>query len=339
MKQSIIVFLAAFHTVAAAAEPALRDPSMTKPVFEVGARYWYSTGTLRTSLSNPGDWGGSTLDYTDLNASSLETFFRGERSGFVLKGFMGLGMITSGTFRDKDYYRLAGGMITWSDTTSNINAGSATDGSRLVYGALDLGYRGVPFARYPGIRLGGFAGLTYWNEVLDAYGMIANPVDDRAGEAIAAINSHLEQFGGEEVPSFEPGEVAVPFANRLIRNDGLWFGPRIGAEFAIDLGNGLGLSGEAAFLPFLFLKADDSHFFRRPPFPNFLARGAGMGAQLQLVATWRIDESWEVGVGGRYWYASADRDDRAPVPSVHGSDRKDFVNWRYGAFAQASYRF
>src|SRR5215470_18915690 len=64
--------------------------------WEVGARYWYSTGRYQKSLfTDVGPPIISRLTYDDLTASAAEAYFRGDvKGGLFIKGIVGGGSIT-----------------------------------------------------------------------------------------------------------------------------------------------------------------------------------------------------------------------------------------------------
>ena len=71
-------------------------------MMEAGTRYWYSSGRMQKDLYDPINTAqlNSRLTYANQTGQSAEAFARWDhRSGVVVKGFFGLGDLTSGTLR------------------------------------------------------------------------------------------------------------------------------------------------------------------------------------------------------------------------------------------------
>src|SRR5262245_1021456 len=95
------------------------EPTPSRPwVWEVGARYWYSTGKSSMDLfDTSGSLLSSRLTYDDLTAHSGELFFRGQHnSGLFVKGYIGGGRITGGSLTDEDFPPV---VVPYSNTTSS----------------------------------------------------------------------------------------------------------------------------------------------------------------------------------------------------------------------------
>jgi hypothetical protein len=148
--------------------PTLRPERPVSPfAFEVGGRYWYSSGRLAFAFANGNPLFGnptSTLDWRGLSAHSGEVFARIDRipSGVFVKGLVGLGAVTGGHIDDLDFLVT---QFKFSDTTSDVHNGN------LSYGMLDVGWAYSPMV---GVRLGFFAGYHYWHEKVTAYGIVCN---------------------------------------------------------------------------------------------------------------------------------------------------------------------
>jgi len=72
--------------------------------YEVGMRYWYSTGTFRHDLRGNGNIEISRLSYTGLDTNAGELFGRIDHpSGLFAKAFVGAGSIGGGILADEDF--------------------------------------------------------------------------------------------------------------------------------------------------------------------------------------------------------------------------------------------
>jgi hypothetical protein len=148
--------------------PTLPPEKQPDPfAFEVGARYWYSSGSMNFAFFNGSPISGnpsSTLDWRGLSAHSGEVFARLDHkpSGFFVKGLFGLGAVNDGKIDDEDFFS---GQLRFSSTTSDVKDGN------LSYGMIDFGWA---FAPTPGISVGGFVGYHYWHEKVTAYGIFCN---------------------------------------------------------------------------------------------------------------------------------------------------------------------
>src|SRR5689334_12173656 len=145
--------------------------------FEVGARYWYSTGRNRYDY-----YGGPTtaspivsaLNYDDTRGHSGEAFFRVDSPvGIFIKGFAGGGKLVSGTLYDEDFPAAGPAFNPTSRTASDIRGD-------LSYATIDVGYSFYDGRKSGGapVRLGAFVGYNYWSEKDDAFGcrqINANP--------------------------------------------------------------------------------------------------------------------------------------------------------------------
>lgn len=249
--------------------------------WELGARYWLSTGsTVRShnaqgvapSRGNP----TSVLTYEDLNAHALELYARkdfGQR--WFLRGNAGLGWIRSGTFDDEDFLA---GQVKSIDTTS------AVKGNRLSYATIDLGR---DFWVLGNTTIGLFAGYHHWTERLDAYGLIFT---------VGGSGSI-----GESVP--------------VITNEVTWRSLRLGIGANAGFTPRTRLSIDLAWVPYADVRDEDSHYLRTSPndlgpTPNIIMEGRGRGMQFDLELRHLIRAQWELGAGLRHWWLRATRGNR-----------------------------
>jgi len=157
-------------------QPPPDVPVVLKPVtvpgysFEVGARYWYSTGKLSKDLFDDprsSDLLNSRLTYDGLTAHSFEAFGRVNLpSGLFLKGFAGVSGLGKGSLNDEDF---AFPGFPYSSTLSDQRGG------KLNYAMADLGYS---YAPNPRANVSLFGGFGYMAEKVNAYGctqIAANP--------------------------------------------------------------------------------------------------------------------------------------------------------------------
>ncbi len=294
--------------------------------WEVGARYYYSTGRNVLDLSRPDSTATiSRLDYDDLQAHSGEVFFKTvHTSGLFFKGFWGGGNISDGRLDDEDYCRslptdpsvCAGSPTgaTYSDTDSDAEGD-------LRYFTIDVGYYFYKSAQTyandfsgTGARLGAFVGYNYWNEKVDAYGVRCNPVDTGAS-------------GSPLCSGASPGDLVVPFSIKEIIEENTWRSWRIGVLGDINLTQRVNLAGEVAYLrvdqDFL-----DIHFTNFGPRKE-PAAGNGDGVQAEVVLTYALSSMCNVGVGGRWWHLETEAE-----PLLGGS--LDYETDRYGVFVQVA---
>lgn len=291
---------------------------------EIGVRYWYSEGETawnhNPSLADP-ELGnpGSILTYRDMNAQTMEVFFRADhRSGVFVKGFVGAGGVLGGSLDDEDY---EAGQIKFSDTFSALHDGN------LRYIDLDLGMTLYENRQSHGHlnrnRVGLFVGYLYWNEQVHGFGIRCNP-DDIGGV-----------FCGP------PGSLPIPFSTNVITNSVQWNALRLGLAADADLTPKINLNAEIAYLPWAALNNQDSHYLREefaPP-PNLFMNGKGDGWMAEAAANYQITKQFRIGFGGRYWRLKSDGSilfaglDTGPMPL------NEFYSRRYGAFIQGSLRF
>ena len=282
--------------VAAALSPAAfaQDPAPA-PRGEVGLRYWLSTGETRRShnaqaidptLGNP----TSVLTYENLDAHVVEVYGRLNLAGnWFLKGNLGLGNITTGSFHDEDFNR---GQVKFSDTTSSVPSGW------IGYGTIDIG-RNEWTLRQGRTTLGAFIGYSQWTESVDGYG----------------VTDHLG-FTGD-----------TPRGVRAITNTVTWRSLRVGLAASLGLGSRTQLSADLAFVPYARVRNEDSHYLRTDPsnpfflgpVPNIIIEGEGRGAQLDAELRHTIAPRTELGIGVRYWYIKATKGTRT-VPAFPGAE-------------------
>ena len=277
------------------------------PRGDLGVRYWVSSGETKRAhnaqsfdptLGNP----TSVLLYENLDANTIELFGRQYFGGgqWLIKGFIGLGEITRGSFRDEDFNA---GQVKFSDTTSSVTAGD------ISYGAIDIG-RNEWRLRDGRTVLSLFVGYSEWKEDMDAYG-----VTDALG------------FVGP-----------VAHDVKVISNKVTWKSLRVGFAGNLALTERMRLDLDLALVPYSKVRNDDSHFLRQDPAdlgpaPNIIIEGEGRGVQLEAELRYEIVRRTDLGLGVRYWYLEANKATRRLPnrPDVPELPVTDLYSERFGA--------
>jgi hypothetical protein len=294
--------------------PGMPAPILSPYAFEIGARYWYSTGSVNFGFANGiAGYGDptSTIDWNGTTGHTGELFGRFDYRpiGLFVKGVVGGGLLSGGTMDDRDFF---GGQVKFSDTSSNIN------GKNIDYGILDIGWSyNVP---YSGVRLGAFAGYHYWHEKLTAVGLRCNPDD----------------FGGAFCGS--PGQWIFGTNVAVMNYEPTWHAVRIGADAQIKFWNRWSLSAEVVGVPYALLANNDSHLLRTDlgAMPNIFDRSrSGYGAEAELFINYTITPRIDIGAGLRYWglFATAGSSQLGPTFTPDFTLR-NFSEQRYGVLLQ-----
>ena len=301
IRKQLLIGTIAVCAFAAAARAEDSGPTLDRSGFEVGGRYWYSTGRIgynyyadtTTSLMV------SRLTYDQLNASSGELYARGDTPwGIFIKGFVGGGSISGGRLLDEDF-PFPG--FPYSETTS-VAAGT------LSYGTVDLGYSVI---RQPSFRLGGFIGYGRWNESVTASGctqIATNPA----------------------VCGFFP----IPNSIAVVKETDNWNLLRIGTTADMMVGEHVKLTADAAYVRALSQKAVDDHFFTFgvDPSSGIGTNGVGNGFQIDAIVSYQFSNALSLGLGGRWWHLNTNAVDSYQQLETYA------VN-RYGVFLQGSFKF
>jgi hypothetical protein len=302
------------YAMAPAPPPPERGWAFT---FEIGARYWYSSGELAKELFDDprsSTFLNSRLTYYGLNSHAAEVFARAEHdTGSFLKGYAGLSGLDRGSLNDEDF---PPALVPYSSTLS-----AQRDGD-LAYFSMDVGYY---FFQGPRGRIGLFAGYHYLHEKVQAFGC-------------TQVATHPFVC----VPSIADSILAIT-------EDAKWHSARLGVVADVKLAPRLTLSGEAAVLPYTQIKAFDTHWLRlgtglfdiAGPIPQL---GTGYGVQLEALLSYDVTRNFSLGAGARYWHMRTEgRADFEQVivgwPFGAVSQPLDFRSERYGVFVQGSYRF
>jgi hypothetical protein len=278
-------------------------------VFEAGARYWYSSGSINFGFSNGSPLFGnptSTLDWRGLSAHSGEVFARVDHipSGAFVKGVIGGGSIVGGHIDDRDFLA---NQFRFSDTTSDVSSGN------LSFGMVDVGWAYSPA---PGVRLGVFAGYHFWREKVTANGIVCNQ----------------DSFIG-----CTQGSILVDFNTPVLTYEPTWHAVRLGVEGTVWFGDGWSVSGEIAGVPYAALQNKDSHLLRQSmadlgPAPNIITETRyAYGIESEVFLNYAVTPNIEVGGGLRYWgLASRDGSVRFGPNFATSNTLNNFDQQRYG---------
>jgi hypothetical protein len=262
------------------------EPRPSPFAFEVGARYWYSTGSYQFAFSNGLPLFGnptSTLDWLGLTAHSGEAFGRVDHkpTGLFAKGVLGLGAIADGIIDDRDFLVT---QIKFSDTTSDVNDG------KLGYALIDVGWAYWPTTD---IRIGVFGGYHFWYERATAFGLRCNQTS----------------LIGATCPF--PGAIPIGLDVAVLRYEPTWHVVRLGVEGRAVFAERWSVNGEIAVVPFAALQNKDSHLLRQAitdlgPAPNVISDSHyAYGIEVEAFVNYAITPHIEIGGGVRYWGLAA----------------------------------
>ncbi|UYN96494.1 MAG: porin family protein [Enhydrobacter sp.] len=291
---------------AATAEPAAITPSpswLPDWEFEGGARYWYSWGNFQSANGPATSSLVSRLPYNNMEGHSGELFARLDSPfGVFVKGFVGGGGISAGTMYDEDWglgNDLASEPTGYEITRSGINGS-------FNYFTADLGYNVL---RGRDHRVGLFVGYNRYQYVLNTLGC-AQMVAPGSGVCFPNIGSDTNAIS--EIDT--------------------WQSLRVGASADVEIAKRVRIGADIAYLPYVLVDGLDIHRLRTLYFP---VRGTGNGVQAEIMISWRATDSFDIGIGGRYWSMWT-------TTAYQTDNQGNFMNLsadRYGVFVQASYRF
>lgn len=263
LARMLLAIGAVFGGSVGAAVAQTAPASLQGPGFELGGRYWYSTG--RNAYNYYADPTSaslvSRLTYDGLTAHSGEMFFRADTAlGIFAKGTIGAGAIAGGRLSDEDFPPLT---TPYSQTTSS------TVGN-LGFGTIDLGYS---ILRQPAARVGAFVGYGRWNESVKALGCT-----QLASSSICS-------------PPLDASTVGIKETDH-------WDLVRLGLSGEILISDRWKLTADAAYV-WAWQKAVDQHYFTFGADP---ASGKGEGYQVEGLLSYQVSEKFSVGAGGRLWH-------------------------------------
>jgi hypothetical protein len=280
---------------------------------DFATRFFYGMSTTAKNLYEPANIGSgqiSRLTYSGLSSYTAELYGRiATSSGFFLKGFAGIGVTPSGQLHDEDFPPT---ISPYSSTISNQHSGY------LNYFTGDAGYN---FLRGGDFSLGAYVGYNYFNQGENAYGCTQT-----------ASNTSVC------TPSYASGY-------QVIAENNVWQSLRVGLVGTVLLGDRFKLTGDAAFLPYVKLNGTDQHLLRIGTVPGDFSGpiaedGAGWGYQLEAMLSYQVTQSFNIGVGGRYWHMQTTGNS---LENIVGAGSflapNDWKTDVYGVFVQAGLKF
>jgi outer membrane protease len=240
---------------------------------EAGLRFWYGkSSTAKNLYDNTGALLVSRLTYDGLSIYAAEAYYRFDlQRRWFLKGYVGGGTLRNGNLKDEDFPPV---VVAYSATWS------AQQNSSPIYADVDVGFNAL-FG--PDFRIGLFGGFHYMNETVSAFGCTQ-----------AAFNPNI------------CGLFPVPGPMKVITQDNSWYSARFGVDGSVEIGR-FRFSGEAAWLPSVWLYGSDAHWLR---IGNFIGGftspvpedGKGWGYQIEGFVSYRVTPAVSLGVGARYWH-------------------------------------
>jgi opacity protein-like surface antigen len=306
-----------------AAMPLRARTARTVPIpqrweVDAGTRYWYSSGKEKNTSGN-----GiltSQLTYGNLTGQSGEFFARIDTpSRIFVKGYVGAGALNGGRATDED----------WGDAThekQGFMVSNSTSSGWLNYAAGDVGYSVFQNGNY---KVGPFVGYSYFRQNTNAIG------------CTFAVPAGQECNGANKQP--------ITSNQTILTQDETWQSLRVGASAVVRIWDRWGVNGDVAYLPYGQYSGQDIHWQRSPT--SFYPQSAtSRGVQAELILTYLVTDSLELGIGGRYWAmwttsgsSSCNGGCDPDKPGVAFTNTPAFAFTanaeRFGGFVQASYRF
>lgn len=235
---------------------------------EAGVRYVHGWSQFHKDLGITGDASlASRLTYENTGSDGAELFTRIDTPfDLMAKGVVGAGT-GKGHMNDEDWGLPSppfAAFVPYSNTLSDVD-------ETVRYAIVDLGYNWWRGARY---TIAPFVGYSYFRQEMKGLGcrQIANPNSDCA--------------------------TPVPTSVLGITEYDTWQSLRLGTAVEFALTQRLGLSGEAAYLPYVHFEGTDNHVLRQLLSPE---DGHGIGVQLEAMLSYALTDALKIGVGGRYW--------------------------------------
>jgi hypothetical protein len=277
-----------------------------------GVRYWFSTGETAKDLYNiAGTALVSRLTYDGLDAHSGEVFGQANFYRAFIKGHAGIGGIVDGKLQDEDFPPAT---APYSSTDSEQRDG------HLAYATIDLGGYLIDGEQ---IKIGGFAGYNFLHQRVNAFG--CQQTATNPGICVPTIATSVAVISQE--------------------ND--WHSVRLGMNGEVALGDRIVISGEGAYLPYVYLDGADSHHLRicavagcfTGPVPE---DGEGWGYQFESLMEFRATDRLSFGLGGRYWHMETKGTTHFENHIVGGGGSPQRVDWAvdiYGLLAQGKLTF
>ncbi len=274
---------------------------------EIGTRLWYGMGDTGKNLyGTDGKTLYSRLTYKGLTGASGEVFGQINERNYFVKGIAGIGALMRGTLQDEDF---PPGISPYSSTDSSLHPGG------IGYITID---GGGYFKETPNARFGVFAGYSYLNQTVNAYGCTQT-----------ATNTSVCAGG-------------IPDSTRVITQANNWNALRLGVNGEITFAKGWRLKGEAAVLPFVMLTGTDYHWLRIPSdFSGGIPEdGTGWGYQLEATLDYTLANHLTAGIGARYWHMQTSGHSHfEDVTTSGGPQRVDWKTDYFGLTAHAAWQY
>ena len=268
----------------------------------------------------------SSLTYKDDSTNIMELSGQATLSKrWFARGSFGYGIMGSGTLVDDDLSSANGPLE--SRTTSNIT------GNNLWYVNGDFGAKLFQLPNHRG-TIGFFTGIQYWYQQHEASGVVqsvCNPVTPLCNPANT----------GQDLA---PGQKAIT-------NTATWISWRLGVEGDYRVTRKLTLEGKFAFKPITSLSNDDIHHLRQqagPTLPalqqdpSFSMTGTGIGADLDVGASYMVTPRFSINLGYRFWWNHV-ADGKVtvyPVGAAAGTiNLNEFETYRHGMTLGLRYTF
>jgi len=274
--------------------------------FELGARYWFSSGNFSRDLFGfQGDGRVSRLSYSGLTNNAGEFFGSVKQvNGYFLKWNVGAGNTFAGKLVDEDWNLPPNiSPFPFSSTTS-----SQRDGG-IGYATIDLGYNVFSSHTW---QVGPFVGINFLRETMTATGC-------------------AQQILAQPICS----QNQLPLNQPAITQRADWTSIRVGGNADWNVTNQFKLSANAAWLYTKF-DGQDSHLLT---LGRSSERGIGSGVQLEGIASYAFSDSFSIGVGGRYWFLQANGQEDFSSQPQGGLQPLSIKAQRFGVFLQGTYTF
>lgn len=268
--------------------------------FDVGARYWYSSGKFQTGNGTVPGVLLSRLPYNNLTGNSGEVYARVDTPvNIFVKGLIGTGGLSGGKMYDEDWgLSFAATPNAYEITKSDVSGG-------FSYFTVDLG---VNVMRKADHKVGVFAGYNMYQSYMQATGC-----------------AQLQ------APSAAVCTPNVPPTTPTISQSDIWRSVRVGVNAEAVVWDRLKLAGDLAWLPYVSYGGLDTHQLRAVLFPVV---GNGQGVQAEVILSYAVTDQFSVGVGGRFWAMWTN----TAYQTTDTSNLFDIETQRYGVFLQASYK-
>lgn len=280
---STAVLMNPYQSVAQEVPPepsAYEVPSNSKVEFTGGISGWLlSQGQTKWSHDF------SRLTYKDDSTNIMELSGQATLSKrWFARGAFGYGIMGNGTLVDDDLSSANGPLE--SRTTSNIS------GNNLWYMNGDVGAKLIQLPFHRG-TIGFFTGIQYWREQHEASGVVQNVCNP------VSLLCNPANTGQDLAPG-----------QKAITNTATWISWRLGVEGDYRVTRKLTLEGKFAFKPVTSLSNDDVHHLRQPGLslfplqqdPSFHMTGTGIGADVDVGASYMVAPRFSINLGYRFWW-------------------------------------